>query len=113
MAWRNAGLFKAMQALTHLIVWEVYVADLGEPPSMTAFAKWWGTSRSQAYRDQQSFRRAFPGYDTPTELVDALLPEDQKRIREAVGDAAQLLRAGAPSKDVVQEVGFVRWVASE
>jgi hypothetical protein len=73
VAIERVGFLKARQALMFIACWWIATADLGRnPETVDEYGEWWLMSRSQAFREQQTFRRAFPEYATPTELATAL-----------------------------------------
>jgi hypothetical protein len=95
MAVVNVGFGKARQALTFSACWWIAGQRIGHDSiEVDAYAKWWGVSRAQAFRMQQTFRLAFPGYNTPTDLHRALgldLSGYTKRDSERlVGDMFQV-----------------------
>jgi hypothetical protein len=100
VAIQRAGFRKGRQALMFATCWWIATHALGRPPAtVDEYVDWWrDKSRSQAFRDQQAFRLAFPEYSTPTELADAVGVEfgDLTKGREA-STVAQLFSVPMPS----------------
>ena len=72
VAIENVGFRQSYTAVTFLIEWSIAMRKLGDGMKVEDFAEWWAVSRSQAFRRQVVYRRAFPGWDSPTDLVKAL-----------------------------------------
>lgn len=70
---QNAGWLKARKALSFCASWWVAESMLGRPlADVDEYSEWWLESRSTSFRGQQAFRAAFPGFDTPRDLGDAI-----------------------------------------
>jgi hypothetical protein len=66
---KNAGFRKTVRALRFAMAWGLATATLGhEPTSVEEYAEFWDESRATAFRDQQSFRAAFPTETTPARM---------------------------------------------
>ncbi len=48
--------------------WAIVRAATGDDPSAEEVAAWWKENPRTAYREQASFRKAFPDLDTPARL---------------------------------------------
>ena len=67
----RVGLRKTLKALTFIASWGIVYEALGRAPeSIEEYAEWWRESRAKAFRDQQLFREALPGEDTPTRIYE-------------------------------------------
>ena len=65
----RVGLRKTLKVLTFMTSWGVVYESLGRAPeSIEEYALWWRESRAKAFREQQLFREALPGEDTPTRI---------------------------------------------
>lgn len=108
LGWRNAGMRTTNRALNFAVRWGVLSAELGrEPRSVDEYAELTGESRASAFRDQQAFREAFPGEESPARMngqsgaqarLDELwtLHQDRERIALAAQPLAYVV-GGAPA----------------
>ena len=63
---RRVGFRKTTAVLSFIVAWGIVYESLGRPPeSIEEYAAWWKESRAKSFRDQQLFRLALPGEDTP------------------------------------------------
>ena len=69
-----------MKGLLWSNMWATTRFDLGREPNLYEVAAWWGVSKAQAFRYQQSFRRCWPGLGSPWEMTQAAI--DQGVITE-------------------------------
>ena len=68
----RVGIRKALKVLTFIVSWGIAYESLGHAPeSIEEYAAWWRESRAKSFRDQQLFREALPGEDTPTRIYEA------------------------------------------
>jgi len=66
---RNAGFRATARGLRFALEWGMATAELGrEPESIEEFAEIAQESRATAFRNQQAFRRAFPGEESPARM---------------------------------------------
>jgi len=73
VAIRNVGFVASQRALTFCAAWWIVSADLGRSPAnVEEYTAWWRQNERMSYREQKTFREAFPGYDSPTELATAI-----------------------------------------
>jgi hypothetical protein len=70
----------AAQALTH--VWQLAYAahKLDHWPTQAEYAAYWEVNERTAQRHWETFRRAFPGQDSPDELAQWVLAQASSRI---------------------------------
>ncbi len=65
----NGGIRATVRAFKFAMGWGLATAELGrEPDSIEEYASVMDESRATAFRDQQAFRKCFPGQETPAEL---------------------------------------------
>jgi len=65
----NAGFRTTTQGLKFAMGWGLATAELGrEPRSVEEYAEVMGESRATAFRNQQAFRKAFPGETSPARM---------------------------------------------
>ena len=68
----RVGLRGAMTACSFAVEWAIAEASKGAPlDQVEEFAVYWRISRAQAFRRQGVYRRAFPEFATPRQLLDA------------------------------------------
>ncbi len=68
----RVGLRGAMTACSFAIDWAIAEFSKGAPlDQVEEFAVYWRISRAQAFRRQGVYRRAFPEFATPRQLLDA------------------------------------------
>lgn len=83
IASRNVGLRRAFKALAFMAAWDrARRAMLREEISLGEYAEWWKVSHGASYREQATFREAFPGETTPDHLLN--LAETQWRERQGL-----------------------------
>ena len=71
IASRNVGVRRAIKAMTFMAAWDrARYAMRRETISLTEYADWWKVSHGSSYREQATFRQAFPGESTPDRLLD-------------------------------------------
>ncbi|MGA8297541.1 MAG: hypothetical protein WB770_10905 [Acidimicrobiales bacterium] len=69
IGWKNAGMRTTERAFKFAVRWGSLSAELGRAPSsIEEYAALVGESRASAFRDQQSFREAFPSEENPTRM---------------------------------------------
>jgi hypothetical protein len=69
VGFRNAGFRTTSHALKFAMGWGLATAELGrEPASVEEYAEVMSESRATAFRDQQAFRKAFPGEVNPARM---------------------------------------------
>ena len=72
-AYRATGsLRKAGKIGAFVTAWGITRSRLGRSPSVEEYAADWKVDRRTAFREQQLFRSAFPGLQTPDPIVDKL-----------------------------------------
>jgi hypothetical protein len=91
IAIRTAGFRDAVRALSWAHDWGVVRIVLGHDPSAEEVADWWRKSVRTAYREQASFRKAFPKLDTPAPVID--VPQVQAGFRKALAALDELSEA--------------------
>src|SRR6266511_1489401 len=68
---RRVGLRKTIKVLSFIVAWGIVYESLGRAPdSVEEYADWWRESRAKAFREQQLFREALPGEETPTRIYE-------------------------------------------
>jgi hypothetical protein len=70
VAIRNAGLRKAITATNWAYCWAVTREALGHEPTVEEVADWWKMSRRTAFREQATFRAAFPDLESPAKIYE-------------------------------------------
>ena len=67
---RTLGWRKGSKVVAFVASWGIYSESLlpGDERSLGAYGAYWSQSRATCFREQELFRQAFPGYETP-ELV--------------------------------------------
>lgn len=70
LAERGSDSAEAQTAMEFMLQWALVRRALGHAPGLADYARWWGCSRSTAFRAQRRFRRCFPGERTPDRLLD-------------------------------------------
>lgn len=79
---REVGFWNGQKVLAFIMAWESARAALGqESMTLDEYRDWWRTSERTAYREQALFRRAFPDYGTPDELL-ALARSQRVAVQE-------------------------------
>lgn len=74
----RAGFRGGARILEFVMLWAIYEAETGAPPSnVEEFVGWWGDdsySLATAYRRLAEFRECFEaeGFETPSELFEAV-----------------------------------------
>lgn len=68
LAVRTAGFRAAVTATGWAYCWAVTREALGHEPTVEEVADWWNMSRRTAFREQATFRKAFPMLETPARL---------------------------------------------
>lgn len=100
----NAGIRATMRGLKFAMGWGLATAELGrEPESVEEYAEVMGESRATAFRDQQAFRQAYPGEESPTRMnkvtgAQAAYDETFRKLRD-IG------KATAESQSMIFTVG--------
>ena len=95
VAIRNVGFIGSQRALAFCAAWWIVSADLGRAPAnIEEYTAWWRQNERMSYREQATFRKAFPGYDSPTELATA------------IGFDFMKLKKGDESKVVIDLLGW-------
>lgn len=92
LAVRNGGFRHGVRALTFTYLWGITRVELGREPTVEDVATFWNASIRTTYRDQASFRTAFPDFSDPSPIVDS--PECQEAIRHGHQLAKELEQAG-------------------
>lgn len=65
----RVGFRGMIKVLSFIVAWGTVCEALGRPPeTIDEYADWWKASRAKAFREQQLFREALPGHETPTLL---------------------------------------------
>ena len=65
----NGGIRASVRAFKFAMGWGLAAAELRrEPESIDEYSSVMDESRATAFRDQQAFRKCFPGQETPTEF---------------------------------------------
>lgn len=109
IAVRNAGFRRGVRAVTWAFLWGVAREGLGHDPTVEDVATFWTSSRRTAFRDQASFRKAYPDLDTPAALFETA--EARKRVRataKSMQDFEDSLRTGTPRIDkAILQIGML------
>ncbi len=92
LARERVGTLRAGRVLAFMIQWRIAEEALGHAPSIEEFMAHWAESERTAYRHQAHFRAAFPGFQTPSPLLDAVEAQ-WDRARGADGLGAAVLAA--------------------
>lgn len=71
VAVRNAGMRKAMTAVSWAHTWAIAREALGHDPTVEEVADWWKMPRRSAFREQAIFREAFPTLETPAKIYES------------------------------------------
>jgi hypothetical protein len=87
---KNVGTLQAYRAMTFVVAWAIVQESLGHPPTLEDYAEWWGETLRTAFREQERFRKAFPGETTPQRLVDQLAANGTRVYKLGVSAAARL-----------------------
>lgn len=104
VAVRNAGLRKAIAALTWAYSWATVREALGYNPTVDEVADWWKQSRRTAFRDQSAFREAFPTLATPARIYER--PESRAKLAKAA-EASDNLRQALHSRGTIREAAIL------
>jgi len=98
IAIHNAGFRNASRALKFALGWGLATAERGcEPESVEQYAEMMGESRATAFRDQQAFRRAFPGHESPAEINrESGLQERYDALWEKLGNRKRMIQEAQP-----------------
>lgn len=83
---RNAGIRKTMKAINWAYCWAVVQESMGREPTVEEVGDWWNMSRRTAFRDQSSFRAAFPTLDSPAPLYASEEARSKIARHAAFGD---------------------------
>ncbi len=75
-----AGFRKAVTALVWAYQWAVVREKLNREPTVEEVAEWWGMNRRTAFRDQATFRKAFPMLETPAQIYAS--PEVRESLKK-------------------------------
>jgi hypothetical protein len=86
----NVGKLQAYRAVTFVVCWAITQEGLRHPPTLEEYAEWWGETLRTAFREQERFRKAFPGERTPQRLVDVYSAQGTNLYRLGVTGAAKL-----------------------
>lgn len=88
VAVRNAGLRDAIKGMLYVTAWAAATAERGEPlETVEDYAFYWRQSRAKSFREQAAMRKAFPGHETPDDLLAAL------KVEVAVGESREVALA--------------------
>jgi len=84
----HGGIRATVRAFRFAMGWGLATAELGrEPESIEEYASVMDESRATAFRDQQAFRKCFPGEETPANLNRATGQQDRyDELRRRLGD---------------------------
>jgi hypothetical protein len=87
----RAGLIKGARLAQYVAAWSIASNALGHPIEADELAAWWGKgmSRRTAFYRLRDFREAFPEFDSPQPLADALAAV--ARSRKDRKDASKLV----------------------
>lgn len=70
---KRVGWRRGYKAMLHAACWWIGEREKGGPfATVDEYADHWNLSRATAFRDQQSFRGAFPTCETPRELAERI-----------------------------------------
>ena len=109
LAVRNGGLRHGVRAMTWALSWGLARESVGHDPSVDEVADYWKSSRRTAFRDQASFRKAFPDFETPAPIFAS--EEAAQRIRALAARADELeasIKGGSRRLDTaVMELGLL------
>jgi hypothetical protein len=71
---RRVGFRKAVQVMTFIAAWGIFIEMNGRPPvNVTEYSVWWNQSVPTGYREQERFRLAFPEEVDPTAMWARIL----------------------------------------
>lgn len=105
----NAGFRQGIRAVTWAFLWGVARESLGHDPTVEEVAEFWSSSRRTAFRDQASFRKGFPNFETPAPIFE--VPEALAAVRrtvKAMHEFEESLRKGTPRIDkAVLQIGML------
>jgi len=94
----NVGALQAYRAVAYVVCWAIVEERLRRPPTLEEYAEWWGESLRTVFREQERFRKAFPGETSPERLVDHLRQNGTHLYKLGVGAAANLDFTLAPER---------------
>jgi len=86
----QVGRRQAIRAVAFIVCWATAERALKRPPTLEEYADWWGESVRTVFRQQELFRKAFPGETTPQRLVDHLNQNGSAWYKLGVASAAPL-----------------------
>jgi hypothetical protein len=101
----NVGKLQAYRAVAFVVCWAIVEERLRHPPTLEEYAEWWGESLRTVFREQERFRRAFPGETTPQRLVDNLAANGTPLYKVGVSAAARIDFALAQRKQARAAAG--------
>jgi hypothetical protein len=81
---QRAGIKETVKGLAWSSMWAVVRMDLKREPNLYEVASWWGLSKAQAFRYQQSFRRCWPALHSAWDMTQASIDQGlttERRIR--------------------------------
>src|SRR3954451_6969952 len=95
---KRVGFMEGSRVLTFMMQWaDAMKANDWQPIRVEDYAHHWRYSAAKGFRDQQKFRKAFPGEDTPTRLVleaKSQLERDNEPVDADAIAASILMRPG-------------------
>jgi hypothetical protein len=92
IAQENVGTRQSIRAYRFVVTWWMFLDVLGRPPAnIEEYARLTGVSIATAYRELKVFREAYPGHETP----DDLLEDIPKAIRDRMRLAGERLNRAA------------------
>jgi hypothetical protein len=104
VGFRNAGMRATSRAFKFAMGWGLATAELGrEPETIDEYAETVGESRATAFRDQQSFRKAFPNEESPAHMNQ--VSGSQERYNEAIRKLSDIKLASAEAQPIVYSLG--------
>lgn len=105
----NAGMRKAVRAVTWAFLWGVTREAIGDEPTVEQVAEHWRSSRRTAFRDQAKFREAFPTMETPAPIFESADARAHvRRTAKAMKDFEESLRNGTPRIDrEIMQIGML------
>ena len=102
----NAGLRRGTTALVWAYQWAVVREALEHEPTVDEVAEWWAMNRRTAFRDQASFRAAFPMLDTPAQIYAS--PEVRANLKTHADFGDKVEKAGEKRRQLTRELGALR-----
>ena len=95
---RAAGWRKGMKAMEFAAMWCIAADDLERPvANMEEFGEWWGESAATAYRWQESFRLAFPQWETPEPVWRGVWRQARNRVEGRNGAVGAAVLGAMPA----------------